>query len=110
MKKKLKPINQNNSKIINNNNTGNNIIKIIKKEKDNVSFKDEKENVKINNIIDKNQDAKENSKEKKNENKEIGTKLIDRNNYENFFRIKNLNDDLSEEQALEERKNEFNII
>ena len=122
-KKKLEPINQNNSKILNNNNSNvvNNNYKIVKKEKDNIACVDKKENIKINNSVNnnisindknKNLNIKENSNytDKKNEKIEIGAQLIDRNNYENFFGTKNLNENLSEEKELEELKKEFNII
>ena len=95
-KKKLEPINQNssnNSKIISNNNVGNNIYKIIKKEKENISCK--KENIKIN--YNEKYCNKEINKSKKNEKIEIEAQLIDKNNYENLYDTKNLNEDISEE-------------
>ena len=105
-KKKLEPINKNNSKfIINNNSTSNlgiNNHKIIKREKENIACLDKKENTKNNN--DKQEYDKNNQKQN------IGTQLIDKNNYENFFGNKNINEDLSEEQTIQELREEFNII
>ena len=112
-KKKLEPLNpnNNNSKIINNNNLGNNSYKIIKKEKENISCIDKRDKDKDNAKNYNNEKlSKENFKLKKSEKIEIETQLIDRNNYENFFGTKNLNEDLTEEQTLEELKKEFNII
>ena len=106
-KKKLEPINKSNSKILNNNNSTNNISvnnpRIIKKE--NIDCLDKKENTKNNN----DKQIKEYN-ENKNKKKMIGMQLIDRNDYEKFFGNKNINDDLSEEQTLEELKKEFNNI
>ena len=108
-KKKLEPINQNNPKSNNNNNNNNvlspniNIYKGIKKEKENISCVDKKDNIKNNNNENK-------IKEKpKNEKIVIETQLIDKNNYNNFFGSQNLFDEQSEEQTLEELKKELNI-
>ena len=108
-KKKLEPINQNNPKSNSNNNNNNtlspniNIYKGIKKEKENISCVDKKDNIKINN------NERKIKERQKNEKIVIETQLIDKNNYNNFFGSQNIIDEQSEEQTLEELKKELNI-
>ena len=113
-KKKLEPINQNNSKVISSKNSNKNLEsnnhKIIIKDKENISCVDKKQNIKNNNI-NNDKKFKENIKIKKSEKIVIDTpQLIDKNNYENFFGTKNLKDDFSEDQTLEELNKQFNNI
>ena len=99
-------------KIESNNNNNNNIsvpntYKFIKKEKENIACMDKKDILKNNNNERK---IRENAKNKKNEKIIIESQLIDKNNYDNFFGSKNINDEQSEEQTLEEIKKELNSI
>ena len=113
-KKKLEPIN-NNSKFNNNNNTNDSSIisnnsKMIKKEKDNITCVDKKENLKS--IINNNTSDKkiENYKNKINIEDDNEKHLIDKNNYDKFFGVKDSYDEQSEEQTLEELKKKLNIV
>ena len=118
-KKKLEPITQNSSQIISSKSSNKNLgvnsnHKIIIREKNKISCIDKNENAQ-NNIIynnnNKDKKLKDNIKIKKNEKIVIETpQLIDKNNYENFFGTKNINDDFSEEQTLEELNKQFNSI
>ena len=79
--------------------------KILKKE--NISCIDKKDNLKNNNTDKR---ILEKTKNKRTEKIVIETQLIDKNNYDNFFGIKNLKEEQSEEHTLEDLKREFNII
>ena len=104
-------INQNIKEININNNENNSNSKYIKKEKEKIdcidkdmkNLNDKSEN---NNIINKNI-----YRQKKNEKIVIETQLIDRNNYENFFKAKEeIPEEGSDDQNLEDIKKGFDII